>query len=366
MAKAKAEKTDNNEEKETTKAATSGADLIKKYGSDAFISAEDFLNEKRVVIPVAPKLDMVLDGGIPEGSFVIIAGPPKIGKTVTSLHFSANAQKLGRKIYYLNIEGRIKARDLRGIPKLETSKDKFEIVRSYSKEDGKSRILLAHEYLEIAERKINEDPGCVVIIDSASQLLTEMEKDGDLGQQHRAPGPVLLSQFCKRIANILPVTKCIVIMIVHIVANTGGGMRKTSRTGGNKIQYAVDVDLECKYAERWVVGKVEGVEDSGTEIGKKIHWITGSTGGAAAPGMKTVSYLRYGVGIDEIYELYDISKTLGLIERAGAWYTLSFLVDQVEEGTKIKYQGEDNVLEVLYNNTQYADILRAKVKEIIG
>ena len=93
-------------------------DLEKKYGVGAFVSARDFMKIKKEIIPVSPKLDLVLGGGIPEGSCVILAGPPKLGKTVTSLHCSANAQALGRNVYFLNVEGRLKQRDLAGIPKL--------------------------------------------------------------------------------------------------------------------------------------------------------------------------------------------------------------------------------------------------------
>jgi len=340
------------------------SDLEKKYGASAFVSAEDFLNEKKEFISVSPKIDMVTGGGIPEGSFVILAGPPKIGKTVTSLHFAANAQKVGRKVYYLNIEGRIKDRDLLGIPGLQFTKDKFEIVRSFKEEDGSSRILLAHEYLDVADYKIKTEPGCIIIVDSASQLLSEKEQQGAIGEQHRAPGAVLLAQFCKKIANTLPVSGCIIIMIVHVVANTGGGMKRTSRTGGNKIQYAVDVDLECTWAEKWKVGGKSEDEDSGTQIGNKIHWITRSTAGNAAPGMETVSFLRFGYGIDEIYELFDLGKTMGLIDRNGAWYRLTYL--GLSEDETPKAQGDEKLVTLLNENPEYVTKLRDKMKEMLG
>lgn len=352
-------------------------DLEKKYGEGAFLSGKDFLEQPREIISVSPKLDMILGGGIPEGSFVILAGPPKIGKTVTSLHFAANAQKAGRKVFYLNIEGRLKPRDLKGIPGLDM--EKVTIVGSYreegEEEKDKSKIILAHEYLAIAERMIKDDPGCVVIVDSASQLLTEREHDGELGEQHRAPGAVLLSQFCKRISNVLPVTGSIVIMIVHVVANTGGGHKTTSRTGGNKIQYAVDVDLECKWTEKWTVGKKADDPDSGTQVGLKVHWTTGSTG-IAPPGMKTTSYLRFGAGIDELAELVDIGKTLSLIGVSGSWFQPNFLegskyqedeeyYDKKKEEFK-KIQGEENLVKALSEKPDMIEILRAKVKEFIG
>lgn len=340
------------------------SDLEKKYGQDAFISAEDFLKEKKEFISVSPKIDMITGGGVPEGSFVILAGPPKIGKTVTSLHFAANAQKVGRKVYYLNIEGRIKARDLQGIPNLQFSEDKFEIVRSFKNEDGTSRILLAHEYLDIADSKIKNEPGCVIIVDSASQLLSEKEEQGAIGEQHRAPGAVLLAQFCKKISNTLPVSGCIIIMIVHVVANTGGGMKRTSRTGGNKIQYAVDVDLECTWAEKWKVGGKSEDEDSGTQIGNKIHWVTRSTAGNASPGMETVSFLKFGHGIDETMELFDLGKTLGLIRQSKAWFYLDYLAGVVEEIKAIN--GEANVIETLQQNPEWLELLKVKVREMIG
>jgi len=333
-------------------------DLISKYGENAFISGDDFLNEKREIISVSPKIDMVLGGGIPEGSFVILSGPPKGGKTLTALHFAANAQELGRKVYYLNIEGRIKPRDIQGIPKLKTDKEHFEIVRSYRDENGKPKILMAHEFLEIAERKIKEEPGCVVIVDSVSQLCTEDEKIAEINEQKRAPGPVLMARFTKRIANDLPVSKSIIICILHVVANTGGGYKKTQRTGGNKVVYAVDVDLDIQYSQKWKVGGSDD-DDNGVEIGKIVHWLSNSTAANCGTGAQVTSYIRYGIGIDEVYELFDLAKTCALIERAGAWYTFSFLNEP------LKFQGEEKALEYLRSNEESIKLLKSKLKDIL-
>lgn len=347
-------------EKEVVESVSGIKELTNKYGKEAFISGEDFLKEKREVISFSPKLDLLLDGGIPEGSFVILSGPPKCGKTVSSLHFAANAQLLGRKVYYLNIEGRIKPRDLNGIPKLQLTPDKFQVVRSYKTEDGQTKILLAHEYLEIAERLIDTEPGCIIIIDSVSQLCTEDEQTADIDEQKRAPGPVLMARFTKRIANKIPVSKCIVISILHVVANTGGGPAKKSRTGGNKVVYAVDVDLDCTHTERWKVGGSADNEESGTQIGKKVHWIANSTAGNVGAGAKTTSYIRYGYGIDEVYELFDVAKICSLVEKKGSWFNLSFI-----EGEEVKFQGEEKAIDYLRENPDKIELLKTKVKELL-
>ena len=67
--------------------------LEKEYGKSAFFTADTLLNVEDTVIPVSPALDLILSGGIPEGSFVLLTGPPKIGKTTMCLQFAANAQK---------------------------------------------------------------------------------------------------------------------------------------------------------------------------------------------------------------------------------------------------------------------------------
>ena len=358
-----AKKKVNLDESTPAKSEAKGKTLIEKYGEGAFISGADFIDEKREILSLSPKIDLGLGGGIPEGSNVILAGPPKCGKTVTSLHLAAKAQKKGRKVFFLNIEGRLKPRDLKGIRGLDPSK--VEIIRSFKNPDGSLRVLTAEEYLDIAERKIKDYPGCVVIIDSISQLMTEGEGLGELGQKHRAPVPVLLSQFFKRICNIIPINKNIVISMVHIIANTGGGHKTTQRSGGNKIQYAVDVDLECKWVEKWMVGQVKDDPESGTQIGQKVHWITGSTA-IAPPGIKILSHIRYGVGIDETYELLDLGRLLGYITKvAGGWHTFTFLegTELIEKGETIKVQGEEKAHALLDSHPEWIALLDNLLRE---
>ena len=126
-------------------------DVVKKFGDDIILNGNSIIDKKLITIPVSPSLDIVLNGGIPEGSFVILTGQPKCGKTTTSLDFCATAQKKeyahssfseGRNVYYLNIEGRLKKRDLEGIPGLDLTR--FNVIGS-----KQGKILHAEEYLQI-------------------------------------------------------------------------------------------------------------------------------------------------------------------------------------------------------------------------
>jgi archaellum biogenesis ATPase FlaH len=59
-----------------------------------FTSGQSIIDKPSVIIPFSPALDLVLGGGVPEGSFMVFTGPPKCGKSVSSLDFAGTAQQL--------------------------------------------------------------------------------------------------------------------------------------------------------------------------------------------------------------------------------------------------------------------------------
>ena len=333
-------------------------DGVKKdFGDDIILSAASIVDQESVIIPVSPSLDMILGGGIPEGSFVVFTGQPKCGKTTTSLDFAATAQKPeygygpykdGRRVYYLNIEGRLKKRDLEGIPNLNL--DKFDVIGSKT-----GKILHAEEYLQIAERIINQEPGSVIIIDSYSALCTEAEITSDMGKMQRADGAKLLAKFCRKVANVIPVNKNIVIGITHLMGNPTGYGAEFKEKSGQAIAYQTDIKLRAKSFKSWTIGT------DNTQIGQEVEWqvICSALG---PPGGQITSYIRYGQGVDKQTELISIGCDLGLINKAGAWYTLSFL-DQKE---KTKFQGTEKIRNYLLENPEVCQQLYDGVKNIIG
>jgi len=330
-------------------------DVNKKFGDEIILSGNALIDKKVMIIPFSPALDIALNGGIPEGSFVVLTGQPKCGKTTSSLDFAANAQKPeyahqsfkdGRQVYYLNIEGRLKKRDLEGIPGLDL--DRFHIIGS---QQGK--ILHAEEYLQIGERIINEVPGCVLIIDSYSALCTEAEITSDMDKMQRADGAKLLAKFCRKVANVIPVNRNIVIGITHLMGNPTGYGAEFKEKSGQAIAYQTDIKLRAKSFKPWVVGT------DNTQIGQEIEWqvVCSALG---APGAVTTSYIRYGQGIDKCTELVNLASDLGVIQKGGAWYTVSCLEDAP------KFQGTEKVRAfLLENETAYNKVSKA-VKELLG
>lgn len=329
-------------------------DIKKNFGTDIMLSANSIIDRELITIPVSPALDIVLNGGIPEGSFVIFTGQPKCGKTTTSLDFAATAQKeeykgdlkKPRNVYYLNIEGRLKKRDLEGIPGLDLSR--FEVIGS---QQGK--ILHAEEYLQIAERIINEEPGCIMIIDSYSALCTEAEITSDMDKMQRADGAKLLAKFCRKVANVIPVNKNIVIGITHLMGNPGYGNVEWKEKSGQAIAYQTDVKLKAKMFSPW------RATADGPQIGQEVDWqILCSALGP--PGGNIKSYIRYGEGIDKAMELAMLCIDLGIIQKGGAWYTLPMLED------KPKFQGTEKLRQYVYDNKEVYDTLLRTLYDTMG
>jgi recombination protein RecA len=329
-------------------------DVVKNFGDDIILTGNAIVDRKSTIIPVSPSLDIILNGGIPEGSFVVLTGQPKCGKTTTSLDFAATAQKTEyqgglktpREVYYLNIEGRLKKRDLEGIPGLDLNK--FHVIGS---QQGK--ILHAEEYLQIAEKIINEIPGSVVIIDSYSALCTEAEITSEMDKMQRADGAKLLAKFCRKVANVIPVNKNIVIGITHLMGNPTGYGAEFKEKSGQAIAYQTDIKLRAKTFKPWTLSS------DGTQIGQEIEWqvICSALG---PPGGHITSYIRYGQGIDKYTEAITLASDIGLIHKGGAWYTLTSVAD------KPKFQGTEKARQYLLDNTKVYDELVKNIKDTMG
>jgi recombination protein RecA len=240
----------------------------------------------------------------------------------------------------------LKKRDLEGIPGLNL--DKFHVIGS---QQGK--ILHAEEYLQIAEKIINEIPGSVLIIDSYSALCTEAEITSEMDKMQRADGAKLLAKFCRKVANVIPVNKNIVIGITHLMGNPTGYGAEFKEKSGQAIAYQTDIKLRAKTFKPWVLSA-----DS-TQIGQEIEWqvICSALG---PPGGNITSFIRYGQGVDKYMEAINLGSDIGIIHKGGAWYTLTSVED------KPKFQGAEKVRQYLIENNKAYNDLVANIKTTMG
>lgn len=351
--------------------------ITKKYG-EIIESGTDVLDmlEKFEVLSVSPALDLALGGGFREGQCVNITGDPKTGKTTTALYFAAKAQKLGKKVFYLNTEGRMTKENFTGIKDLDIAA--ISIVQATDKKPKVS----AETYLNTLETLIKQEPGLVCIVDSASNMVPEDELDGEIRTGVRNALPRLLSMFFKRISGDVCRMKSIVIFITHNIANTGGSRFAPKKMAdcGNMLQFQVGTNIVITHRGKWEVPK-----ESGNHVGQVANWKVLTSAAGGIPNSLAESWIKYGVGIDEAQEICHIATQFALVSAKGAWYTVGCFVENkddpivkkyltaqevdsedVEAVTKaFKFQGMDNLSSFITENEELQAFLIQQVRDIL-
>lgn len=339
-----------------------------KWGSGLMVDAQSILQEQEEVISLSPWLDWVLSGGVTKGSFLSVSGPPKTGKTTMLLTLAAAFQKYhqgksGGRVHYFNIERRMKKKNICGIQGLNLHPDHF-----ISYQSKKDKILAAEEFLEIAIDVLQSDPECMVIFDSLSALVESDILAEGLGVETRGGGAKLVTRFVNVVASTVPVMKSIVCGVNHLMADTGGGRGKVEKTS-NRWLYQADIRLKLAWSEPWVIGgskNREGRVEGGREIGKKCHWECQESY-LGPPGRKCTGYLRYGLGLDKVYETLEIARMVpGLISTSGNWLEFTFLGDYMDKD-KIpsKLNGMERAHQLLMANPTWVELLTSKIRDFL-
>ena len=115
-------------------------------------------------------------------------------------------------------------------------------------------------------------------------------------------------------------------------------------TGGNALKFYSSVRLDIRR-----IGAVkEGDEVVGSETRVKVV-----KNKVAPPFKQTEFQILYGQGINRLGEVIDYGVKLGLVDKAGAWYSC--------EGEKIG-QGKQNAIQYLREHPELAERLENDIK----
>lgn len=321
-------------------------DLIKQftktYGKGIVTTAEFIIEKPKKIHSLSPVLDIALSGGIPEGCSILCSGKPKCGKSTTALQFAAHCQASGRPVFYMDVECRIQ-----GNQKLLTGIHGLDIKTLNIISSTPEKILSAVDHLTMAEEIAKGIPHALIILDSASALCDSSERTEELTANARVKGPKLLAAFSRRIKDVLSVNNINIFTIQHMIANTSGYGVPFMEDGGNKIVHGADVKIRAKGFSDW--------KDGESLIGQMVKWEV-EFSALGPPGAIVESFIRYGHGIDEVWEIMNLATDLGLIEKSGAWYAF--------EGQK--YQGQQNLWKALSDkeHPKMLNSLTEKVKSM--
>ena len=132
------------------------------------------------------------------------------------------------------------------------------------------------------------------------------------------------------------------------------GYSEWKEKSGQAIGYQGDIKLRAKFHKPWKL------TDDSNPIGQEVEWHA-QWSALSAPGGETTSYIRYGQGIDKYMELAKVGEDLGLIDKKGAWYTLSFMGEEAK-----KFQGLEKIRTFLSENIEVYTKLDKEIKDMLG
>ncbi|MDQ7794780.1 MAG: recombinase RecA [bacterium] len=305
-----------------------GKGSIMRLGEDA----------ARLSVEVIPTGSLALDaalgcGGVPRGRVVEIFGPEGSGKTTLALHIVAEAQRRGGIAAFIDAEH---ALDPAYSQRLGVDIENLLISQPDTGEQA----------LEIAEALVRSGAVDVVVVDSVAALVPRAELEGDMGDTHVGLQARLMSQALRKLAGAIAKSRTTAIFLNQIREKVGVMFGNPEVTpGGRALKFYASLRLDVRRAETLK----QGSETVGCRTRVRV------VKNKLAPPFRQAEFdLIYGEGISREGGLVDVAVELGIIEKAGAWY--SYRDNRLG-------QGRDNVRDFLRQNQDVAAEIESLVRE---
>jgi len=278
-------------------------------------------------------LDVALGiGGLPKGRVVEIYGPESSGKTTLTLQVIAESQKMGGTAAFVDAEH---ALDPLYAEKLGVNVDELLVSQPDTGEQA----------LEITDMLVRSGAVDIVVVDSVAALTPKAEIEGDMGDHHVGLQARLMSQALRKLTANIKRSNTLVIFINQIRMKIGVmfGNPETT-TGGNALKFYSSVRLDIRR-----IGAIKKADEVvGNETRVKV------VKNKVAPPFKQAEFdILYGEGISRQGEIIDLGVKLGIVDKAGAWY--SYNTDRIG-------QGKDNARQFLKDNPAIAADIEAQIR----
>jgi len=304
-----------------------GKGSIMKLGESAGISPVG-------VIPSGSlSLDLALGlGGIPRGRITEIFGPESSGKTTLGLHIIAEAQKKGGIASYIDVEH---ALDPLYSSHCGVNVDDMLISQPDTGEQA----------LEITEALVRSGAVDVIIVDSVAALVPRAEIEGEMGDTQVALQARLMSQALRKLAAAIGKSGTAVIFINQLREKVGiifGNPEVTP--GGRALKFYSSVRIELR--------RVETIKHGDRAVGNHVR--ARVVKNKVAPPFRTAEFdIMFDHGISREGDILDLSVDLGLVKKAGAFFSW---------GDTRLGQGRENAKQYLTEHSELAQEIEKQVR----
>ncbi len=317
--------------------------IEKQFGTGAIMRMGESKGLNVETIPTGSiNLDLAMGiGGVPRGRIVEIFGPESSGKTSLSLAIVAEAQKGGGLAAFVDAEH---AFDPEYAKKIGVDVDALLISQPDTGEQA----------LEITETLIRSNALDVIVIDSVAALVPRAEIEGEMGDSVMGVHARLMSQALRKITGAVSKSKTVVIFINQLRMKIGVmfGNPETT-TGGMALKFYSSVRLDVRRIEQIKKGE----EIVGNRVRVKI------VKNKVAPPFRIAEFeMMFGTGISKAGEAIDLGVKYNIINKAGAWLTLTDAKALGEDNDKLG-QGREAARAYIENNPKLLEKLIKAISE---
>ena len=280
--------------------------IHKQFGEDSMLTFDDTTAIKKIdtVSTGSLNLDVALGvGGLPMGRINTIYGESSSGNSTIALQLVANAQKQGYLCAYLDSEHAI---DLGYAQALGVDLKHLLFAQP---DDGVACF-------QIAEALLKQGLVKVIVFDSVSTMISIQEREGEMGDNFIGRQAKMMSDGLKRITPLAAKTGCMCFFISQTRKNIGVMYGDTDvMSGGESLKFYSTVIMKIWKKQSPTTEKVNG-EEVATSVETTVKVVKNKV----APPFRTAKFIiRYGKGVSQEEEVFDLAVKFGILEKAGAW-----------------------------------------------
>ena len=280
-------------------------------------------------------LDEACGGGWPIGRIVELYGSESSGKTTLCYHAIAEFQKKYPDLDICWVDSEYSF-DPDYASKLGVNVEQVLIQQPESGEDAFN--VLKHLLIQGVK---------LIVVDSVAALTPRAELEKNIGERTIGEAARLASSGLKQIVAEASRHDAIVIFTNQMRDKIGVMYGDKSTTpGGRALKFYASIRVDVRAI---------GTEKEGEEV-VSIKVKAMCKKNKTAPPMRDANFvITFGVGIDNVAEIFDLAVKYGIVEKSGGWFDY--------EGTRLA-QGRASCLEVFRQDKAKFDKLRERVESI--
>lgn len=321
------------------------ATFAKSFGEGALRRGSE-MPAYDVISTGSPSLDYAMGcGGYIRGRLTELWGLTSLGKTTMGLIAMAEAQKAipDRRVALIDIE---KTFDPTWAVAHGVDLDRLRVMQPETAEDAADQM----------KQLIESDAFSVVELDSIGAMLPEKEAEKDAGDAVVGVGAKVVTRMVKIATNLATTHNVAVLLINQVRASIGSFVGPDiTRPGGHALQHCTTHVLKFRRGKE--SPRLIGPKENQVQVGQQIAINVEKN--KVAPPKRTVYLWMYNqatqeygpAGINKANDVFALAKTLELMPRSGAHYTLP-------DGSK--HNGEPAVVPYLQAHPEVCEMLRTQ------